>query len=140
MKPFQIILILSLCIHCLAKGQEADSVKYFALSPYDFERLCLVEQNGFFADVREKSEYRKFRIKDFINIPASGNIDITIDSVDKNRPVFLYCETNSRSVWVAKRFVDKGFSQVYYLDGGINEWKKDNYPIDKKRIWKKKKT
>jgi rhodanese-related sulfurtransferase len=120
-------------------GQTIDSVKYVNLPPGEFQRLYQSEPNGFFADIRESFEYKKSRIKGFINMPSSGNIGLVTDTMDKNRPIFLYCTTNTRGRRVAAKFTDRGFTQVYCLDGGIKAWEKEGYPIDKKRIRRVKK-
>jgi rhodanese-related sulfurtransferase len=134
MKIYQAISVLLLCISCIAAGQNIDSVKYINLTPSKFQQLVEAEPNGFFADIRESFEYRSSRIKGFINIPSSGNINRVMDAIDKNRPVFLYCTSNARGRRVATRFADNGFTRVYCLDGGIRAWQNEGYPIDKSRI------
>jgi rhodanese-related sulfurtransferase len=140
MKTYQIIFALLLCCNCIATGQKADSVKYICLSPNEFQQLYQAETTGFFADIRESFEYKKSRIKGFINMPSSGNINLVTDTMDKNRPIFLYCTTNTRGRRVATKFTDKGFTQVYCLEGGIKAWEKEGFPIDKKKIRKRTKT
>ena len=133
MKSFQTILLL-LCFNCIVSGQKADSVKYINLAPSEFKQLYQKETNGFFADVREIFEYRNSRIKGFINMPSSGNIDLATDTINKNRPIFLYCTTNVRGRRVATRFTDKGFERVYCLDGGIRAWENEGLPVDRTRV------
>jgi rhodanese-related sulfurtransferase len=134
MRVYQVISSLLLCFCCVATGQGVDSVTYINLTPSEFQQLYQAEPNGFFADIRETFEYRSSRIKGFINMPSSGNYNSVIDAIDKNRPIFLYCTSNSRGRRVATRFIDKGFERVYCLDGGIRAWKNEGFPIDTKRI------
>jgi rhodanese-related sulfurtransferase len=133
MKTCKVIFALLLYINFVTTGQ-ADSVKYINLAPSEFLQLYQTETNGFFADIRESFEYRSSRIKGFVNMPSSGNLNSVIDTIDKNRPVFLYCTSNARGRRVATRFTDKGFERVYCLDGGIRAWEKEGYPVDKQRI------
>ena len=137
MKTYQTIFALLLCFNCVATGQDNDSVKYINLSPSEFQQLIQAEPNGFFADIRESFEYRSSRIKGFINMPSSGNINIVTDTIDKNRPVFLYCTSNTRGRRVATRFTDKGFERVYCLEGGIRAWEKEGYALDKTKVRKR---
>jgi rhodanese-related sulfurtransferase len=137
MRTYKIIFALLLAISCAATGQRADSLRYINLSPSEFQRLFEAETNGFFADIREGFEYKKSRIKGFINMPSSGNLSVVMEIIDKNRPVFLYCTSNARGRRVATRFIDNGFERVYCLDGGIRAWKDEGFPIDKKRIRKR---
>jgi len=133
MKIYQAILVL-LCINCIAAGQNNDSVNYILLSPSEFQQLYQAEPTGFFADIREGFEYRRARIAGFINMPSSGNIDLATDTINKNRPIFLYCTTNVRGRRVATRFTDKGFERVYCLDGGIRAWENEGLPVDRTRV------
>jgi rhodanese-related sulfurtransferase len=84
-------------------------------------------------DVRESFEFRGKRIRDAINIASSGNLDFTADTLDKNFALFLYCTTDYRSKRVAEYFFDKGFRKVYNLEGGIVAWRKDGFPVERKR-------
>ena len=137
MRIYQAISALLLCISCIAAGQNADSVKYINLSPSEFQQLYQAEPNGFFVDIREGFEYKSSRIKGFINMPSSGNINNIIDGIDTNRPVFLYCTSNTRARRMAARFTDNGFTRVYCLEGGIRAWKNEGYPLDTKRVRKR---
>ena len=85
-------------------------------------------------DVREFFEYKKSRLKDAINIPSMGNLDIPVDTIGKNNDLFFYCTSGFRSKRVAKFFFDEGFTQVYSLEGGIIAWRKAGLPVVKKRI------
>ena len=85
-------------------------------------------------DVREFFEYRGRRIRDAVNIPSSGNLEFSADTIDKNCALFLYCTTDYRSIRVARFFYDHGFRKVYSLEGGIVAWRKDGFPLEKKRL------
>jgi rhodanese-related sulfurtransferase len=84
-------------------------------------------------DVREYFEYKKSRIDHAVNIPSSGDIDRSADTLSRQSPLFLYCTTGFRSKRVAKQLAARGFENVSSLDGGIKAWKKEGFPVDKKR-------
>ena len=132
-----LILLLILGPFFPVKGQAQDSVKFKLLEPYDFHLTYLKEDKAVLIDVREFFEYKKKRIKDAVNIPSSGNLEFAADTLDKESVLFLYCTTGYRSKNVAKKFSEKGFQKVYSLDGGINAWKKDGFPIERKKIRRK---
>ena len=115
-------------------SQNADSIKYTNLEPYDFHLNYLRDDKAMRIDVREYFEYKKSRIKDAINIPSSGNMDFASDTINKERSLFMYCTTGYRSKRVAEKFSVKGFTNVYSLDGGIKAWKEDGFPVEKKRL------
>ena len=63
------------------------------------------------------------------HIPGAVNIDINSKdfirqaaSLDKTRPVAVYCRSGRRSKVAAEKLIDNGFS-VTELDGGIISWK-----------------
>ena len=91
-----------------------------------------------FLNVREFFEYRGRRIKDAVNIPSSGNLEFTADTIDKNCALFLYCTTDYRSIRVARYFYDQGFSKIYSLEGGIVAWRREGMPVEKKRVRRKR--
>jgi rhodanese-related sulfurtransferase len=80
-------------------------------------------------DVREYHEFARKRIKGSVNIPSSGNLEFTADTLDKNCILFIYCLNNYRSVRVANLFYDKGFRKLYSLEGGITAWRRDGFKV-----------
>ena len=52
----------------------------------------------------------------------------------KDRLIVLYCAwpDEGTSASVAQRLIGMGFTNIYVLKGGWNEWFKANYPVEKK--------
>jgi rhodanese-related sulfurtransferase len=134
MKTQHFLILLILALPVSLAGQVPDSLKYRSLPPQDFLSAYQKSDHALLIDVREFFEYRKSRIKAAINIPSMGNLDITADTVDKSLDLFLYCTSGFRSKRVAKFFYDKGFTDLYSLDGGIVAWRKEKLPVDRKRV------
>jgi rhodanese-related sulfurtransferase len=118
--------------------QSPNPAKYQSLEPYDFHLQYLKNDSALLIDVRESFEFRGKRLRDAINIPSSGNLDFTADTLDKNLALFLYCTTDYRSRRVAEYFYDKGFRKVYNLEGGIVAWRKNGFSVVKDTRKKKK--
>jgi rhodanese-related sulfurtransferase len=114
-------------------SQKIDTVKYQSLEPYDFHLEYLKADTAMLVDVREPFEFRGKRIKDAVNMPSSGDLDFAADTIDKNYAMFFYCTTDYRSKRVAEIFAEKGFTKVYSLDGGIVAWKKDGFPVIRRK-------
>jgi len=125
------LLILLFCFQ--GNGQSSDSLKFKSLLPADFNLQLQKEEKAILIDVREFFEYRKSRLKDAVNIPSSGNLEVTADTINKDNALFFYCTSGFRSKRVAKFFYNKGFPKVYSLEGGIVAWRKNKMPVDKKR-------
>jgi rhodanese-related sulfurtransferase len=110
-----------------------DSVKFRSLDPYDFHMEYLKQNPALMIDVREFFEYRRSRIEDAVNIPSSGNLEFASDTIDKEKALFFYCYSGTRSKKVAKFFYDHGFRKLYDLEEGIVQWKKEKMRVDKSK-------
>lgn len=133
MKRFLTLILFSLVVFEFAYSQQADTIKYRSLSPYDFHLEYLRDDSAMLIDVREFFEYKKSRINSAVNIPSSDDLTTSADSIGKGKSLFIYCTTGYRSKRVSKFFTEHGFYKVYNLDGGISAWKKEDMPVDKKR-------
>jgi rhodanese-related sulfurtransferase len=139
MKKHSFISVVFFLLCNFAAGQAKDSVNYKNLNPKDFQTAWLKSDNSMLIDVREPMEYKKKRIKDAVNLPSSGNLERAVDTIDKELALFVYCTTGYRSKRAAQMLTEKGFVTVTNLVGGITAWKKDGFPVDKKRIRKSSK-
>jgi rhodanese-related sulfurtransferase len=133
-----LLISLSILLFCSSlAAQVPDSLKYISFNPALFKNAMDTAGNVMVIDVREYFEFRKIRIKGAVNLPASGSLKVPADTIAKAMSLFLYCTSGFRSKRVAKGFYEEGFRRLYSLDGGINGWKKQGLPVDKKRIRKK---
>lgn len=132
------LTFLDLILYCvILSAQSSESLKYISLEPYDFHLAYLRADSAMMVDVREHFEFRGKKIRDAINIPSSNNLEYAADTIDKNYSLFFYCTTDYRSRRVAEYFHDQGFTKVYNLEGGIVAWKKDGFPVTKKKSRRK---
>ena len=83
-------------------------------------------------DVRTPKEFKEGHIKN------AGNIDFyesdflaQMNKLDKNKPLYIYCRSGGRSGKAAKQLKEQGFTEVYDLQGGILDWKKNNFELVK---------
>lgn len=82
-------------------------------------------------DIRTPEEHQEERIdtkQQNINIYADDFSD-KIKKLDKNKKYLIYCRSGSRTKMGLNRMKAFGFDEVYDLDGGIIEWKKNNFPV-----------
>jgi len=74
-------------------------------------------------DVRTPQEYASQHIGNAVNIDInSSTFESQISSLDKNKPVYVYCLSGGRSARAAQKMNDLGFTEVYNLSGGITKW------------------
>ena len=88
-----------------------------------------------FVDVREGVEYKKGHIEGAVNIPYS-KVEKKLNKFDKTKEaIIFYCISSSwRAPYVANLLADKGFTNVYILEGGIAAWKGEGQTIRASKI------
>jgi len=93
------------------------------------------EKKAVVLDCRPKAQYdtekiegaEMFTADDFITNPAMA------EKLDKDKTYLLYCNgvkcwrSTSVAYILAKHF---GFKNIYWYRDGINDWKKNNYPVE----------
>ena len=84
-------------------------------------------------DVREPHEFAKGHIEGALHITV-GRLKERLYELEshKNSPVLVYCQQGTRSKEACKQLVKEGFTQVYYLDGGLLTWQEQKLPLVKK--------
>ena len=71
-------------------------------------------------DVRSASEFQSDAIKDAKNIDFfSGKFNVEFNKLNKEKPVYVYCRSGSRSRQTASKLSAMGFTEIYDLKGGI---------------------
>jgi rhodanese-related sulfurtransferase len=134
MKSYSVIIILFLFQCSSITAQDTDSVKFKSLLPYDFHLQYLKAEKALLVDVREFYEFKGKRLKEAVNIPLSGNLEFSADTIDKDISLFLYCLIGDRSEYAAKYFCAHGFTKVYSLEGGIEVWRKEGMQVARKKL------
>jgi rhodanese-related sulfurtransferase len=99
------------------------------LTPAAFQE-AIAKHKGILIDVRTPGEYQKGHIKDarLLNI-FDDNFETEINKLDKNETYYVYCASGGRSDECVQMMKQKGFMNVYDLDGGIGRWQKEGLPI-----------
>jgi rhodanese-related sulfurtransferase len=77
-------------------------------------------------DVREDFEYETSNIGGLL-IPLGG-ILIEADKVSKDKPVVVMCRSGKRSAAAIMQLEQKGFTNLYNLQGGILAWAQEIDP------------
>lgn len=80
-------------------------------------------------DSRTKKEFNISHLKGASFVSYDDfNLDKVVSSLDKSKPVLIYCSIGYRSGKIAEKLKKKGF-KVYNLLGGIFEWVNNNQPV-----------
>lgn len=94
---------------------------YQDLDPQSFQQ-ALKAQNGQLLDVRTPREVQQGAIRGAENINVMmPNFSQKVEHLDKNRPVFVYCQSGMRSGRACRILAELGYTP-YNLRGGISAW------------------
>jgi adenylyltransferase/sulfurtransferase len=111
------------------------------LSPIDYEQFCGVRDEGSIPemtpselkrrmdarepfeliDVREPFEYEIARIDGAKLIPL-GELTERLGELNRERPIVVHCHSGMRSAQAVELLMQRGFTNVYNLEGGIDAW------------------
>jgi hydroxyacylglutathione hydrolase len=80
-------------------------------------------------DVRTAAEYAEGRIDGAINLPLA-TLSTSIGTLDRSRPIVVYCESGYRSAIAASLLRRDGISGVSNLVGGLAAWADADQPAD----------
>jgi rhodanese-related sulfurtransferase len=88
------------------------------------------KENVQFIDVRTDSEYKSGHAPKALNMPLDA-LDGELAKLDKEKPVYVICQTGRRSQTAAETLKKAGFTDVYNITGGTSAWTNANLPLEK---------
>jgi thioredoxin 1 len=87
--------------------------------------------NGIILDVRSPQEYTRGHIANSTLISVSDRDFINkVSIIQKDKPIYVYCLSGSRSRAASDYLAKNGFKQVYNLQSGIMDWQRNNLPLE----------
>jgi len=99
------------------------------------EARALLERNGgagtpLFVDVRLREEWDEGHLPGAVHLPRN-NLESRVEALiaDKTRPLVVYCESGSRSVFATRDLHELGYENVVNLAGGYADWKRNGYEL-----------
>lgn len=92
----------------------------------------LIEKGNevFILDVRTREEYNEFHMKGANLIPIQ-ELEQNISKIPKDKKVIVHCAKGKRSAKACEILKNKGLKELYNVEGGINQWKSEGYPVEK---------
>lgn len=92
----------------------------------------LIDSNRdvFILDVRTKEEHDEAHIKGANLIPIQ-ELEANLNKIPKDKKVIVHCARGKRSARACEILKDKGLKELYNVEGGINQWKAEGYPVEK---------
>src|SRR5688572_4051174 len=94
--------------------------------------ILVNKADGTFLDIRERKDFEKGHIVDAINIPLA-KLHERIAELEKKKetPLIVVCQMGHHSGEAVKILQAKGFTTVFKMFGGMNEWSLQNLPVVK---------
>lgn len=81
-------------------------------------------------DTREKDEYKTSHLPQSIHVGYDNLQWGVIDTLDRDKPVVVYCSIGVRSQNIAKEMKENGFKDVKNLYGGAFLWAEQFRPLE----------
>ena len=114
------------------KSGTSNKVINETISVDEFDKKLSEKKDAQLVDVRTQEEYQEGHLKDALNYNINGSdFDSQLSKLDKSKPVMVYCLGGGRSAEAASIMQEKGFIEVYNMQGGIMKWNAANKPTDK---------
>ncbi|GJQ24044.1 MAG: hypothetical protein HBSAPP01_18340 [Candidatus Brocadia sapporoensis] len=89
-----------------------------------------ISNDVFILDVRTKEEYNECHIKGANLIPIQ-DLEQNVNKIPKDKTVIVHCAKGKRSAKACGMLEDKGLKELYNMEGGINQWKAEGFPVEK---------
>jgi thioredoxin len=112
-------LVSFVIISC--NGQSSKNIKN--VDAMAFSKLIQTTTNPQILDVRTPEEFATDHINNAQNINWLGS-DFTAktNSLDKSKPVYVYCKIGGRSQQAVEKLSELGFKEIVQLEGGFLKW------------------
>jgi len=83
-------------------------------------------------DVRTPAEFQNGHIAGAVNMDwTGGQLEASIGTIDKAKPVRLYCAAGRRSAAARDYLHQQGFTDVKDLEGGIQAWEAEGRSVSR---------
>lgn len=86
------------------------------------------QSDVFFLDVRQPEEWNEFHAPNTTLIPL-GELQARVNEIPKDKKIVVVCRSGNRSDEGRDILLRAGFTNVTSMDGGLNQWRQDGYPV-----------
>lgn len=83
-----------------------------------------------FIDVRTVGEYAGGHAVKAANFPLDA-LEKDLNRLDKDKPVYVICQTGKRSQKGSEILQKAGFKNIYNINGGTSAWESAGFPMEK---------
>ena len=83
-----------------------------------------------FIDVRTGAEFDSGHASQTVNLPLDS-LEKDLAKLDREKPVYVICQTGRRSQKGAELLQKNGFKEIYNVEGGTTAWTNAGLPLNK---------
>lgn len=126
----KLILPIAAAAFLFASCQQSVKGNYSSVEPKSFASVADSLADEQLIDVRTPGEYAEGHLEGATNLDWNGGQFVKeAGSLDKSKPVMVYCRSGNRSAQAAKWLKEEGFKNVYEMKTGITGWQSENLPV-----------
>ncbi len=89
----------------------------------------LYQEKVAFLDVRTPEEWNDAHVPGSTLLPLE-DLENRVNDLPKDLELVVYCRSGDRSAQAARILLEAGFTDVYSMDGGLNDWITAGYEVD----------
>ena len=89
----------------------------------------LYQEKIAFLDVRTPEEWNDAHVPGSTLLPLE-DLEERVNELPQDLELVVYCRSGNRSAEAARILLEAGFSDVYSMDGGLNDWIMAGYEVD----------
>lgn len=118
-----VCIIAVSCARMFSKGNTTKALTSFSNVNVDEFQTLIADLNVQLLDVRTPEEFDEGHIAGaaLIDVNEATFLPRALETLDKQRPVAVYCRSGRRSVRAASLLAEQGF-KVTNLNGGVMAW------------------
>lgn len=118
MKNLLLFLLLTSGFACTQNAAAQSKIK-----PDAFEQMLKTDKTAQLIDVRTPEEFASGHLENARNFDYyAPDFAKKLGTLDKNKPVLVYCAVGGRSGSAAAQLKQMGFKNIVDLDGGYRAW------------------
>jgi rhodanese-related sulfurtransferase len=122
-KLFMLLLPALLANYGCFSVRSNTNFTYQQLEPLEYAAALKNSSDYYLIDVRTRNEYDKSHIDKAVNYSILAfHFRRDVRALDRNKPVFVYCQTCHRSPLAARKLKRMGFRTTFDLKGGYKQW------------------
>ena len=129
---FTLLLVVIIFGACKETPTDITSIKgeIELISPQQVYDAIYKDRSIQLIDVRTPEEFKGNHLKGAQNICVTrDDFKEKVKMLDKNKPVYVYCNRGGQSAQAAIALKELGFTKIYDLEGGILLWEENKLEL-----------